>query len=118
MKSLFVKNTELDEAGKEIVILGTDSDAVLTFTILMQNNVYVKCFCDGSEKKDSTLLMNKPIVLLSELESKKDQIILVVGGPSYIGKAEMLEKEGYEVFLDYNFAAYSGNCVLFEENRN
>lgn len=78
MESLFVKNPLL--SGRKVVIYGTDKKAILTFTALLQNEVYVDCFCEREKKYSHLKIMNKPVRLLEELREEKEKIWFIVGG--------------------------------------
>lgn len=109
MKPLYVKNPLLE--GKKIVIYGIDEKAVLTFTTLLQNEVYVSCFCDPGGKNTNLRIMNKSIITMEELANYKNEAIIVIGGLNHMNKAEMLEQEGFQVFYDFNLSSYEGNSV-------
>lgn len=113
MKALFKKN--IDAVEKKVVILGIDEEAVLTFAVLLQNEIYVHSFCDPENKEIGFRIMNKPILSLDKLYLQKEETILVVGGSHYLKQAESLEKAGFDVFYDFNRAAYEGNSVLLME---
>lgn len=109
MNPLYIKNPLMD--GKKVVVYGTNEKAILTFTTLMQNGVYVSCFCNSDGKSTDFKIMNKPIIAMEELYNCKSEIIVVVGGLDYMKKAEALEQEGFQVFYDFNLSSYEGNSV-------
>lgn len=113
MKQLFVKNPDL--CGKKVVIYGIDEKAVLVFATLMQNEIYVDYFCDpaGTQHTD-VRIMNKPVKLLEDMRKEKNDIFVILGGLDYVSEAEKLEKEGYEVYYDFNLASYEGNSVFLQ----
>lgn len=114
MKPLFRKN--LDVIEKKVVIYGVDELAVLTFAVLLQNEIYVHFFCDPENKVTGLEIMNKPIISLDKLYGQKDEVILIVGSENYLKQVEVLEGDGFEVFYDFNRAAYDGNSVLLMED--
>lgn len=109
MKPLYIKNPFLE--GKKVVIYGTDERAVLTFTTLLQNEVYVSCFCDPDAKNTDLKIMNKSVITKDELYHCKNEAVIVIGGLNHMKKAEMLEQEGFLVFYDFNLSSYEGNSV-------
>lgn len=109
MQPLYVKNPLLE--GKKVVIYGTDEKAVLTFTALLQNEVYVSCFCNPDAKSLDLKIMNKSVISKEELDCYKNESIIVIGGLEHMKKAEMLEQEGFQVFYDFNLSSYEGNSV-------
>lgn len=114
MNALYIKNPLLD--GKKIVIYGTDERAVLTFTALLQNQVYVSCFCAPDLKDTDVKIMNKPVISMEELYNCKNEAAIVVGGLKHMKKAEELERQGFLVFFDFNFSSYEGNSVWVQED--
>ena len=117
MKQLFVKNPALD--GKKVVIYGIDEKAVLMFAALLQNEIYVDYFCDpeGTQHRD-VRIMNQPIRSLEDARKEKNNIFVVLGGLQYASAAEKLEKEGFEVYYDFNLAAYEGNSVFLQGEKD
>lgn len=109
MKPLYVKNPLLD--GKKIVVYGIDEKAVLTFTALLQNEVYVSCFCNPGKESTELRIMNKPVITVEELYDCKNEAVIVVGGLNNMDRAEALEREGFLVFYDFNLSSYEGNSV-------
>ncbi len=109
MKPLYIKNPLLED--KKIVIYGIDEKAVLTFTTLLQNEVYVSCFCDPEAKSTNLKIMNKSVITIEELKNCKSETIIVIGGLDHMNKAEMLEQEGFQVLYDFNLSAYEGNSI-------
>lgn len=117
MKQLFIKNPDLD--GKKIVIYGIDEKAVLMFAVLLQNEIYVDYFCDPKGTQYTDLrIMNKPIKLLEDARKEKNNIFIVLGGLQYASEAEKLEKEGFEVYYDFNLASYEGNSVFLQGEKD
>lgn len=113
MKQLFVKNPSL--CGKKIVIYGIDEKAVLVFAALLQNEIYVDYFCDPDGEQNTDLrIMNKPIKRLEDMRKEKSDIFVVLGGLNYVSEAEKLEKEGFEVYYDFNLTSYEGNSVFLQ----
>lgn len=109
MKPLYVRNPLLD--GKKIVIYGIDEKAVLIFTTLLQNEVYVSCFYSPDKKYTELRIMNKPVITIEELHDSKNEIVVVIGGLNNMSQAEALEQEGFQVFYDFNLSSYEGNSV-------
>ena len=114
MKPLFKKNLEHGE--KKVVILGIDEGAVLTFAVLLQNEIYVHNFCDPENKETDLRIMNKPIISLDELRGQMEEVILLAGSAHYLKLAESLEGEGFDVYFDFNRASYEGNSILLKED--
>lgn len=109
MNALYIKNPLLE--GKKVVIYGTDENAVLTFTALLQNEIYVSCFCAPDDKDRDVKIMNKPVISMEELYHCKAEAAVVIGGLKHMKEAEKLEQEGFSVFYDFNLSAYEGNSV-------
>lgn len=109
MKPLYIKNPLLE--GKKVVIYGIDEKAVITFTTLLQNEVYVSCFCDPDAQGAETKIMNKPVITMEKLNSYKDEAVIVIGGLGHMKVAEMMEQRGFQVFYDFNLSSYEGNSV-------
>lgn len=109
MKPLYVKNPLLD--GKKVIIYGIDEIAVLTFTALLQNEVYVSCFCNPEENGTEFRIMNKPVITVEELYECKSEAVIVIGGLDNMNQAEALEREGFQIFYDFNMSSYEGNSV-------
>lgn len=109
-KNLFVMNPEI--ADKKVVIYGTDTKSLLLFSVFLQNDIYVECFADPDNSNKNIKLMNKPICNLADLEAEKDSFILAVSGLDKSEVADKLESLGYDVYFDYNEAAYAGDSIL------
>lgn len=112
MEPLYIKNPLLE--GKKIVIYGIDEKAILTFTALLQNEVYVSSFCNPNKESTELKIMNKPIVTIEELYKHKNEIVVVIGGLDNMDAAETLEREGFRVFYDFNLSSYEGNSVWIQ----
>ena len=112
MEPLYVKNPLLD--GKKIIIYGTDEKAVLTFTALLQNEVYVSCFCDPDKKSTGIKIMNKPVITVEELHNCREEAVIVIAGLDNMEQAEILEREDFRVFYDFNLSSYEGNSVWIQ----
>lgn len=112
MEPLYIKNPLLDE--KKVVIYGIDEKAVLTFTALLQNEVYVSCFCDPDKKGTEIRIMNKPVITIGELRNCKEEVVIVIAGLDNMKQAEILEREGFQVFYDFNLSSYEGNSVWLQ----
>lgn len=110
VKSLFIKNPDI--INRRVIIYGTDTKALLLFSVLLQNEVYVEAFADPENGNKDIKLMNKPIRNLEDLEGEKGSIVLAVSGLEKSGEAEKLAQSGFEVFYDFNEAAYSGDSIL------
>lgn len=113
MKKLFHISPEL--SGKKIIILGTGQSSLLLFSVMLQNDVYVDAFLDISNSPKTDLkIMNKKIISEEDAFKIKDQIIIAATGEGVLKEAEELEKKGFEIFFDFNFTAYEGDCVFLQ----
>ena len=112
MKQLFVKNPSLQ--GRKVVIYGADSQSVCLFSALLQNEIYVDCFCDPEGKHTHLKIMNKAVRTLDEIKKEKDAVFLIIGGLQHVSAADELEREGFEVYYDFNLASDEGNSVLLQ----
>lgn len=110
MHYLFSLNPSLD--GKDIYILGKGSVSLLLFSVLLQNNAYVKGFV--SSVKEDVKIMNKPIVDVAFLETMKADIVIVATGEEMLSEAQEMQNKGFQVYFDYNYTAYMGDCVLID----
>lgn len=109
MEPLYVKNPLLD--GKKIIIYGIGEKAVITFTALLQNEVNVNFFCNPDKNDKEIRIMNKPVITVEELNHYKKEAVIVIGGLDNMKQAEILEREGFQVFYDFNMSSYEGNSV-------
>ena len=55
--------------------------------------------------------MNKPVITVEELNHYKKEAVIVIGGLDNMKQAEQLEREGFQVFYDFNMSSYEGNSV-------
>lgn len=113
MKPLFCVNQSIMNK-KKIVVYGIGEKAVLTFSVLLQNNIYVDYFCTPDGSNTHLKIMNKAIKTLSEIQKEKENVIIIAGGLEYLNDVEKLEQEGFEVFYDFNLSSYEGNSVLLQ----
>lgn len=98
--------------ARKVAIYGTDNDALLLFSVLLQNDVYVSCFIDDKDAESEIHIMNKPIVRLETIEEVKDEYAIIMSGQKVFAVAEKLDKEGYTCFCDYNKASYDGDSIM------
>ena len=112
MNYLFSLNPSIDD--KDIYILGNNSVSLLLFSVLLQNNVYVKGFVSSTREDDNVKIMNKPIVDVAFLEHAKNEIAIVAAGEDMLNKAKEMHSKGFQVYFDYNYTAYMGDCVLID----
>lgn len=113
MKKLFLISPELND--KKIVVLGTGQSSLLLFSVMLQNDIYVDAFLDMSNSPKTNLkIMNKKIISEEDALKIKDQIIIAATGEGVLKEAEELEKKGFDVFFDFNFTAYEGDCVFLQ----
>lgn len=110
MKPLFITNPDLK--NKRIAIYGTDRQALLLFSVMLQNEIYVECFVSRQAHPANLKIMNKPVISLDVVEDRKNMILVVWGGADGEEQAAQLEKQGFTVFCDYNLASYEGDCVF------
>lgn len=78
MKPLFITNPDLK--NKRIAIYGTDRQALLLFSVMLQNEIYVECFVSRQAHPANLKIMNKPVISLDVIEDRKNMILVVWGG--------------------------------------
>lgn len=110
IKSLF--KIALDISGKKVAIYGTDKKALLMFSVLLQNDVYVSCFITKDAANTDMNIMNKPITLFKDMEREKEQYAIVMSGQDMLQEAEKLDGDGWSVFFDYNKTSYDGDSIM------
>ena len=116
MKKLFTITPEIN--GKKIVILGTGQSSLLLFSVLLQNDIYVDAFLErNNEDLIDLKIMNKPVITEKDAIKIKRHAVIVATGESVLEEAQELEKEGFDVFFDFNFTAYEGDSVLLQGDK-
>ena len=92
MENLFLLNAEIKDHKGDVVIYGTSPKALLLFAMLLNHDVYVKCFCDADTAYHAVTIMNKPCIPLEELKNLNDPIVLL--GDSNTDVIDRLLEEG------------------------
>lgn len=77
MEKIFYLNREIRRHDGDVVIYGTSPRAVLLFDMLLNNEVYVKCFCDMKSDYYDAKIMNKPCIELEKLRELDNPIVLL-----------------------------------------
>ena len=110
IKSLFEVTPDIH--AKKVAIFGTDNNALLLFSVLLQNDVYVSCFIARDASQTQMQIMNKPVVTLASIQGEKEQYVIVMSGQAMAAEAEKLDGGGYHILFDYNKASYDGDSVM------
>lgn len=79
---------------KKVAIYGTDNNALIMFSVLLQNDVYVSCFITNDDAQTQMHIMNKPVMTLASLQNEKEKYVIVMGGQAMAMEAEKLEGGG------------------------
>ncbi len=101
-----------DVKSRKVAIYGIDNDALLMFSVLLQNDVYVSCFIGPDVTGDEITIMNKPIVTLDAIQEMKEEYVIIMCGQKMLAAAERLDREGYSIFFDYNKLSYDGDSIM------
>lgn len=110
IKPLFTVTPDIHT--KKVAIYGTDNNALLMFSVLLQNDVYVSCFITNDDTQCQMHIMNKPVVTLASIQDEKEQYTIIMSGQAMATEAEKLDGGGYHILFDYNKTSYDGDSVM------
>lgn len=108
--TLFTLNANINENRKNY-ILGTGREALLLFTTLMQEDVYIDAFCMIDGDNNDLEIMNKPVLDINEIKNFDDANFFI-GEKEFDRSLEILKEYGVEnIWIDYRMFSLIEDCV-------
>ena len=111
MQYLFNLNPKFQD-NKKIIIFGTGRMGLLTFTVMLQEDIFVTAFCDKNPDLWNLKIMNKPVISPDDLVEMKDNPAVIIAEDDIDSCYSYLQDLGIkDIWIDKRMYSIINDCV-------